>query len=196
MACCLFPFVLPSFAPTAVPLVLISAFASMFFPYLPLSFVCFFSGSDYSVFRFFLSCSSLLRLTVAFQVLGSSFRSFHLLPFFLSDFSFSFPGSQYSVFCWFPFVLPCFAPAAVPQVITFCFRLRCFSIAFCFLSSASALGFQLLSFCFFRSFFFPVSASQWLLRFGLSALASLPFPLIFRLISHASFQVLLYLAFC
>ena len=43
---------------------------------------------------------------------------------------------------------------------------------------------------------FPVSASQWLPRFSLSAFASLPLPLLFRLISHASFPVLLYLASC
>ena len=36
----------------------------------------------------------------------------------------------------------------------------------------------------------PVSASQWLPRFDLSALASLSFPLFFRLISHASDPVL------
>ena len=50
------------------------------------------------------------------------------LPFPLPDFSFSFSGSQYLAFCLFPFVLPCFAPTAVPQVITFCFRFRCFPL--------------------------------------------------------------------
>ena len=37
----------------------------------------------------------------------------------------------------FPFVLPCFAPTAVPQVLAFCFRSRPFPFFFRFLSSAS-----------------------------------------------------------
>ena len=49
------------------------------FPFSLLSFVRFRSGSSYSAFRFFLSCSSLFCLTVTFQVLasplGSSFSS-------------------------------------------------------------------------------------------------------------------------
>ena len=62
---------------------------------------------------------------------------------------------SYSAFCWFPFVLPCFAPAAVPQVIPFQisppgpvldFRLSFVRFRF----SASLLGL-----CFFLSSFFP-----------------------------------------
>ena len=57
--CCLFPFALPRFAPTAVPRVLafFSAFASLpaFSVPLPLSFVRFCFPSGYSAFCFFLS---------------------------------------------------------------------------------------------------------------------------------------------
>ena len=51
-------------------------------------------------------------------------------------------GSVYLAFCSFPFVLPCFAPTAVPQVLTFSvFRLpEVFSLAFAFLSSGDRLG--------------------------------------------------------
>ena len=45
------------------------ALAFGLFPFNPLSFVCFSSGSDYLAFCFFLSSSSLLCLTAAFQVL-------------------------------------------------------------------------------------------------------------------------------
>ena len=40
-------------------------------------------------------------------------------------------GSVYLAFCLFPFVLPCFAPTAVPQVLTFfhlSISLRCFPL--------------------------------------------------------------------
>ena len=45
------------------------------------------------------------------------------LPCFPRSFPAGFPSVlsrfSYLAFCWFPFVLPCFAPAAVPQVIPF-----------------------------------------------------------------------------
>ena len=39
--------------------------------------------------------------------------------YLLPDFSCIPSRFPYSTYCWFPFVLPCFAPAAVPQVIPF-----------------------------------------------------------------------------
>ena len=85
-------------------------------------------------FRFLSSASASLPAT---QPSVSSFPFFPFLP--LSGFLGAasplslpcFPRSSpagfpsvlsrfpYSAFCWFPFVLPCFAPAAVPQVIPF-----------------------------------------------------------------------------
>ena len=81
------------------------------------------------------------------------------LPIPLPGFPCIFLGSQYSAFCSFPFVLPGFAPTAVPPVLTF-FRLstslRCSSLRFPVLSSGSRLGFDYLAFCFFFSLL-PVS---------------------------------------
>ena len=37
-----------------------------------------------------------------------------------------FPGSSYSAFCLFPFILPGFAPSAVPPVLPLCSRFRAF----------------------------------------------------------------------
>ena len=54
-------------------------------------------------------------------------------PCFLSRF-------PYSAFCWFPFVLPCFAPAAVPQVIPFQVSSPGPVPDFRFLTSASVLA--------------------------------------------------------
>ena len=84
------------------------ALAFGLFPFLPLSFVCFRSGSGYSAFCFFLSSSSLLRHSAAFQVLPLClstsllfhFRStrFPVLPFrfFVLGFLFvSFHPSQF-----------------------------------------------------------------------------------------------------
>ena len=72
-------------------------------------------------------------------LLLSSHRFF---PFrYLTGFPFSPFGFAYSASCLFPFALPCFAPAAVQQVLTFRSPsgvLHCFRI----LSSASALGFN------------------------------------------------------
>ena len=82
-----------------------------------------------------------------------------------------FPVLRYSAFCLFPFVLPGFAPTAVPPVLTFCFRFRSFPLCFRFLSSASALDSNYSAFCF--SFpFLPVLASQRLPRCPPSAFAS------------------------
>ena len=115
------------------------AFAFGLSPSVPLSFVRFSSGSGYSAFCFFLSSSSPLRLSAACRVLPLCLSASLLFPV-LSDLisHVFFPGSSYSAFCLFPFIPPGFAPTAVPPVLPFCFHFRAFSLAFCFLSSASA----------------------------------------------------------
>ena len=82
-------------------------------------------------------------------------------------------GSVYSAVCQFPFILPCFAPTAVPQVLTFfslSTSLRCFA-----LPPLSFVRFRfsisLLSLCFFFSLL-PGSPSQWVLPGHLSAFPS------------------------
>ena len=101
-----------------------------------------------------LSFPSGLELNYSASV--SSFPLFHRFCLTVGFFGFSVPlslprfspssrpgfpcllsGSKYSAFCLFPFVLPCFAPTAVPQVLAFCFRFRPFPFFFRFLSSAS-----------------------------------------------------------
>ena len=106
----------------------------------PLSFVRFRSASGYLAFCFFLSFSSRFRLTAAFPVLRfrSRFPSFPLLPGLISHAFLPVPSTR--LFCWFPFVLPCFAPAAVPQVIPFRFFPPGPVPDFRFLSSASVLA--------------------------------------------------------
>ena len=72
------------------------------------------------------------------------------------------PGSSYSASCLFPFILPGFAPTAVPPVLPFCFRFRAFPFRSAYLSSASlsVLTTQpsVLSFPFFP--FSPVGGSS------------------------------------
>ena len=113
--CCSFLFALPCFTPTAVPQVLTFVFSAP----LPFPFVLFRFTSGYSAFCFFLSVSSCFCLTVASSVLVSRFRFFRFPHSLLPDFSCVPSWFSYLAFCWFPFVLPCFAPAAVPQVIPF-----------------------------------------------------------------------------
>jgi hypothetical protein len=60
-------------------------------------------------------------------------------------------GSLTRLYCWFLFVLPCFAPAAVPQAIPFRISSWGQMHDFCFLSSTSALASHYLALCFFRS---------------------------------------------
>jgi len=47
-------------------------------------------------------------------------------PYLPPDFSFGPSGFPYLASCLFPFILPRFAPTAVPRVLAFCFRLRPF----------------------------------------------------------------------
>ena len=66
------------------------------------------------------------------------FMAFPVLPGLISH-AF-FPGSRTRLCCSFPFVLPCFAPAAVPQVIPFRISSPGPVPDFRFLSSASVLA--------------------------------------------------------
>ena len=101
--------------------------------------------------------------------LRSRFRGFPVLS---SPLSRAFlPGSLTRPCCPFPFVLPCFAPAAVPQVIPFRISspgpvpdFRFPSASFRPLSSRFRFSISLLSLCFFLSAI-PASASQWLPQF-------------------------------
>ena len=70
---------------------------------------------------------------------GARLRSRFLSFPFLSDLiSHVFlPGSCTWLYCSFLFALPCFAPTAVPQVLTFRFHFQYFPLPFHFLSSAS-----------------------------------------------------------
>ena len=124
---CWFPFVLPCFAPAAVPQVIpfqISPPGPMLD--FSLSFVRFRFSISLLSLCFFLSFLRPFLPHSGFS--GGPFRSRFLgfprsfrpgLPCFLSRF-------LYSASCLFPFVLPCFAPTAVPQVLAFCFRFRPF----------------------------------------------------------------------
>ena len=85
---------------------------------LPLSFVRFCFPSGYSAFCVSFPFFPFLPLS-GFPGAASPLS----LPCFPRSFQPSFPcflsRFPYLAFCWFPFVLPCFAPAAVPQVIPF-----------------------------------------------------------------------------
>ena len=74
----------------------------------------------------FLSLSSRFRLTVASSVRRPRFRSCGLPRSLQPDLSCLPSRFSYSAFCLFPFVLPRFAPTAVPRVLAFRFRLRPF----------------------------------------------------------------------
>ena len=110
----------------------------------------------------FLSFSGLLSLSC----LSSSFQPG--FPCFPSD-------SKYSAFCSFPFVLPCFAPTAVPQVLPFWISPPGSVPDFHFLSSASVLASHYSAFCV--SFpFFPFSPHSGLSGASLSVLPFRLFP--------------------
>ena len=111
-------------------------------------------ASSVSQIRFSLFCSS------------SSFQPG--FPCFLSD-------SKYLAFCLFPFVLPCFAPTAVPQVLPFWISPPGSALDFCFLSSTSVLASHYSAFCFFFSSFPLFPPHSWLLQLLRSAFAFLFF---------------------
>ena len=186
---CLFSFALPCFAPTAVPQVLAVS---------PLRFLCFFPASVLRAFCFLSSAFGLSDL--ATQLSRSSvpllpsltLRQFRSVP------SASFVASVSTAsFVWFPirslpflltwfsasfpFILPNFAPAAVPLVLALSsasfppLLLQASVLCFRFLSVPSALGSDYSAFRFFRSLlpgfpsrrFFPVPSAS--LRFVSSA---------------------------
>ena len=136
-------------------------------PFLPLSFVRFGSGSDYLASVSSFPLSSRFRLTVASSVLPLCLSTSLLFPV-LSDLisHVFFLGSSYSAFCLFPFILPSFAPTAVPLVLPFCSRFRAFpSLPLSFVRFRSVLTTQpsVLSFPFFP--FSPVGGSFGAVRF-------------------------------
>ena len=142
------------------------------FPLLfPLSFVRFFSGSDYSAF-----CSSFPFLPVSAsqglpQCSSSAFASY-VLPVLSRLVSRAFlPGSGTQLSVCFLSLFPASLPTAVPQVLPSCSRFRAFPLPFRFLSSASSPppATQPL-FLPFPSL--PGSASQWLPQCSASAFAS------------------------
>ena len=159
----------------------LSAFPLLF----PLSFVRFFSGSDYSAF-----CSSfpLFPVSPLSGFPGARFRfRFFAFPILSCLISHAFfPGSRTRLPVCFLSPFPDSLPTAVPQVLPFCFRFRAFPLLFRFLSSPSSP--PPATWPLFLPFrFLPVSASQWLLRCALSALASSAFPFLLRPVSRASF---------
>ena len=111
----------------------LSAFPLLF----PLSFVRFFSGSDYSAF-----CSSfpLFPASPLSGFPGARFRfRFFAFPFQSCLISHAFlPGSRTRLSVCFlsPFLAS--LPTAVPRVLPFCFRFRAFPLPFRFLSSPSS----------------------------------------------------------
>ena len=95
-------------------------------PSVPLSFVCFSSGSGYLAS---VSSFPLLPVPASQWLLQCALSTFASLAFpILSDLvsRVFFPGSSYSAFCLFPFIPPGFAPTAVPPVLPFCSRFRAF----------------------------------------------------------------------
>ena len=137
-----FPFLPPSFPPASVHSFRLSAPVSRRFFFLPLRSVLLFAplaplpDTQLPVLPF--SPPSVPPPSGFPNAPTSPLGSFGSSPFTLSGFPYSPSGSAYSARCLFPFALPCFAPTAVPQVLPFCFCLRAFPLAFCFLSSASA----------------------------------------------------------
>ena len=95
-------------------------------------------------------------------------------------------SSAYLDFCLCPFVLPCFAPAAAPQVIIFAFT-RCLPwlplsfVRFRFRFLTTQPLFLLFS-------FLPVSASQGLLRFASVSFVPLVFPFLLAWFPMHSFR--------
>ena len=111
-------------------------------------------------------------------------------PYFRPGFPCLLSGFKYSAFCSFPFVLPCFAPTAVPQVLPFWISPRGSMPDFRFLSSASILASHYSAICSSFSTFFPFLPHRWLPRCFCSALASQILPLLSGLVSRAFFPVL------
>ena len=103
------------------------ALAFGLFPFDPLSFVHFSSGSDYSASVSSFPLSYRFPLTVGlFRCSLSAFASLVFpVPSDLISHVFSL-GSSYSAFCLFLFIPLGFAPTAVPPMLPFCSRFRAF----------------------------------------------------------------------
>ena len=91
-----------------------------------------------------------------------------LSPYFRPGFPCLLSGSVYLAFCQFPFILPCFAPTAAPQVLAWLrspFSFLRFSISPFFTAFFRPLlsGFDYSAFRFFFSLL-PFPASRWLSR--------------------------------
>ena len=115
--------------------------------------------------------SSVLPFRSRFPDLSPSLRpGFPCLP----------SGSVYSASCSFPFVLPCFAPTAVPLVLPFQVSPPGSTLGFRFLSSTSALASHYSASA--SSFpLFPFPPHSWVLSVRSSSLRPRRFPLLFRL---------------
>ena len=137
-------------------------------------------------FLFLPFCSSRCHLTDVFSM--HPFHShFQDLPVTLCLISHaSLHGSLTRLYWWFPFVLPWFTPAAVPQVIPFWISSWGLLLDFSFLSSASVLATHYLA-SVSSVPFLPVSVSQRLPQCLSSAFASYFFLILSCLISHAFF---------
>ena len=139
---CSFPFVLPCFAPTAVPQVLpfwIPPPGSV--PDFRFPFVRF----HRSISLLSLSVLPFHALPVSASQLASSVLLFRSRfpdpsPYARPGFPCHLSGSVYLASCLFPFVLPSFAPTAVPLVLPFWITPRGSTLGFHILSSASALA--------------------------------------------------------
>ena len=93
-------------------------------------------------------------------------------------------GSVYSASCLFPFVLPCFAPTAVPQVLPFWITPRGSTLDFRFLSSTSVLASHYsASVSSFPRFPFP--PHSWVPRCATVPFVPVAFPVLSCLVSHA-----------
>ena len=132
----LFPDSLPQLFLRCLPY----AFAFGLSPSDLLSFVRFSSGSGYSAFCFSFPLRPCFALQLLFRCCLSAFR----LPGFSTSVPPGFPCfpsvSKYSAFCSFPFILPGFAPTAVPPVLPFFSAFASFPgfpLPFRFLSSPS-----------------------------------------------------------
>ena len=120
------------------------------------------SASSFPLFHRF-------RLTAGFLGFSVPLSLPRLSPSSQPGFPCLLPGSKYSAFCLFPFVLPCFAPTAVPQVLPFWISPRGSTLGFRSLSIPSTLASHYSAFC--SSFpDFPPLASQLASRVA-------PFPL-------------------
>ena len=135
-------FLFVSFRPSSLRSHSCSTSASLSGSPLPIRFLSSASilASHYSASVSSFPFSSCFRLTVASSVLRYHFRSCGLPRSLLPGFPCIPSRFRYSASCLFPFILPCFAPTAVPQVLPFWISPRGSTPDFRFLTSASVLA--------------------------------------------------------